>query len=79
MAEIGERKLVRYWASRRFKHWLKLYRQDFDGAEAYSHQWDHGGGNLGCMALNEAMAAMEEKLRSFRMDGVNLKEVTPQN
>ncbi len=72
----GNKKLIKHWATKGGKFWIKLYRNDFKGKESYEYEETGGSGNLGYMSEEEAIAKMEEKIMSAKaIDDVNYYEI----
>lgn len=64
--------LIARWETRGQRYWYELYRDNM----GFTFRSEDGGGNLGYMALDTAMANIEQRVRDAkRFDNINMKQV----
>lgn len=67
---MNNRKPVARWRTRGGRYWITLYKCE----EGYSYSSDNGGGNLGNLSYEDAVAAIEKQVKGLsEVDGIHLK------
>lgn len=64
--------LIARWETRGRKYWLELYEDQF----GFSYQMDNGGGSMGYIPRNDALARVQGMVDDARkIDRINMQRV----